>query len=228
MTKRVITGIALAAAICGMALAGCGVGEERDEPGATPVVQQAEALPSGGPIIEVDAYDWIDRSLDKDLASLAKELELPELPEKPDPDRFEFRLWTGLGGLIDSRVLAVRADGREFRADYVVYGWRDGGMKVIEKRKLDEPRSGWNGIAFPFTSRLTTPQGLRRDPYFDLQRDEPIILLEVVQRGEYRRIFYGQSTKFADGVKLKETCEYIAEEFSVDLQCYGGEPWDWR
>jgi hypothetical protein len=101
-------------------------------------------------------------------------------------------------------------------------------MKVIEKRKLGEPRSGWNGIAFPFTSRLTTPQGLRREPNFELQRDEPIIMLEIVQPGEYRRVFYGQSTKFPDGVKLKEACEYIAEKFSVDLQCYGGEPWDWR
>lgn len=226
--KRAKTGIALAVAICGMVLAGCGGSEERAGPGAMPVVREAEALPSGGPIIEEDAYDWIDRSLDEDLVNLAKELELPELPDKPDDDRFEFRLWTGLGGLIDSRVLAVRADGREFRANYVVRGWRDGGMKVIEKRKLGEPRSGWNGIAFPFTSRLTPPHGLRRDPNFDLQRDEPLILLEVVQRGAYRRIFYGQRTKFADGVKLKEACEYIADEFSVELQCYGLESWGWR
>jgi len=141
MTKRGSTRIAFAGAICGLALAGCGGGEERAEPGAASVVREAEALPSGGPIIETGPYQSIDRSLDKDLVNLARELELPELPEKPENDRFEFRLWTGLGGNIDSRVLAVRADGREFRADYVVHGWRDGGMKVIEKRNLGEPRS---------------------------------------------------------------------------------------
>jgi len=205
------------------------VGSDRGSANNTnQVIFEVAEVPSGGPIILSDRYEYLDRSVERDLVLLAKDLGLPELPKNPDPERFEFRLWTNLGGLGDGRVLAVRADGTEFRADFCAFRFQVGGAKIdktkIDKKKLGEPRSGWHRIAYPFTSRLTTPQGLRRDPNFELQRDEPIILLEVVHRGEYGRVFYGQDTKFADGVKLKEACEFLAGEFSVDLDCHWKEP----
>lgn len=180
-------------------------------------------VPSGGFIILSDPYESTDQLVEKDLEGLSRALGLSVFPRTPEHDRFELRLWTNLGGLGDARLLAVRADGNEFRAEFIAFGYRDGEMRV-EKRQLSEPRSGWHRIAFPLTSKLTTPMGLRRDPHFELQRDEPLILLEVIQRGEYRRIFYGQSTKSPDGVKLKEVCEYLASEFEVKLDCNWTEP----
>ncbi len=72
-------------------------------------------------------------------------------------------------------------------------------------------------MLFEVRSRLTTPKGLVRDPNFDLNRDEPVILLEVLDKGEYRRVFYGQNTSFQDGKKLIELCNYLASEFDVDM-----------
>ncbi len=152
-----------------------------DRSNTNQVIFEVAEVPSGGPIILSDRYEDLDRSVEMDLMLFAKDLGLSELPRNPDPDRFEFRLWTNLGGRGDGRVLAVRADVTEFRADFVAFGFQAGGTKIdktkIDKKKLGEPRSGWHRIAYPFTSRLTTPQGLRSDPYFELHRYEPIILL---------------------------------------------------
>ena len=77
-------------------------------------------------------------------------------------------------------------------------------------------------MLFEVRSRLTTPKGLVRDPQFSLNRDEPVILLEVLDKGEYRRVFYGKNTTFQDGKRLIEVCDYLASEFGVNMECCGG------
>lgn len=74
-------------------------------------------------------------------------------------------------------------------------------------------------MLFEMRKRLTTPKGLVRDPQFDLNRDEPVILLEVLDKGEYRSVFYGQNTTFQDGKRLIEVGDYLASEFDVDMVC---------
>ncbi len=175
-------------------------------------------MPNGGHIIELDNYQETDKLVEKDLKNFSRILQIPELPQKPESDRFEFRLWTNLGGRGDAGLLAVRTDGNNFRSDFVKFGDRDGKL-FVEKTDLGEPQMGRQAIAFAFTTRLTTPHGIKRDPDFALHRDESIILLEVIQWGEYRRIFYGRTTTFPDGLKLKEVCSFLAAEFNIDMEC---------
>ena len=74
-------------------------------------------------------------------------------------------------------------------------------------------------MVFELKSRLTTPRGLVQDPHFSLERDEPLIVLEVVGREEYSRVFYGQYTSFPDGKRLIDVCEYLAGEFDIGMDC---------
>ena len=69
-------------------------------------------------------------------------------------------------------------------------------------------------------SRLTTPKGLVRDPQFKLGRDEPVILLEVLDKRDYRRVFYGKNIASPDGKRLIEVCDYLSSEFDVHMDCH--------
>lgn len=204
-------------------LSSCTPAGHEKPPSSNQIVLEVAEVPNGGFVIELDRYDTTDEAIGAVLESHCRLLGLPKLDRNADPEHFEFRVWTNLEGLGDTRLLAVRSDGVENRGDFFALRTHGGDTKS-EKRKLAQPRSGWHNIAFPFTSRLTTPQGLRREPVFEIGRDEPLILLEVVQRGEYRRIFYGQLTKFPDGIRLIETCQFLAVEFGVELDCHFKEP----
>lgn len=220
--ERQLTKIIMAISVFCL-LCSCTPAGHEKPPNSNQIVLEVAEVPNGGFVIELDRYDTTDEAIGAVLESHCRLLGLPKLDRNADPEHFEFRLWTNLEGLGDTRLLAVRSDGVENRGDFFALRTHGGDTKS-EKRKLAQPRSGWHNIAFPFTSRLTTPQGLRREPVFEIGRDEPLILLEVVQRGEYRRIFYGQLTKFPDGVKLMETCQFLAVEFGVELDCHFKEP----
>lgn len=216
--NKIIVAISVFCLFCSCTPAG-----HEKPPNSNQIVLEVAEVPNGGFVIELDRYDTTDEAIGAVLESHCRLLGLPKLDRNADPEHFEFRVWTNLEGLGDTRLLSVRSDGVENRGDFFVLRTHGGDTKS-EKRKLAQPRSGWHNIAFPFTSRLTTPQGLRREPVFEIGRDEPLILLEVVQRGEYRRIFYGQLTKSSDGVKLMETCEFLSAEFGVELDCRSTRP----
>lgn len=66
---------------------------------------------------------------------------------------------------------------------------------------------------------LTTAGGFARDPKFSLERDEGVILVEVLDKAEYRRVLYGHNTRFPDGKRFIEVCNYLASEFDADMDC---------
>jgi hypothetical protein len=177
-------------------------------------------IPSGGDLIEIDSYEFVEEGLTTDIKTISPRIGLAPLPKTARPEEFEFRIWTNLGGLGDAKVLSVRSTENENHADFFDI---NRALDPLRFRRASpaNPRSGWNKMLFEVRSRLTTPKGLVRDPQFELSRDEPLILLEVLDKGEYRRVLYGQNTLFQDGKRLIEVCDYLAYEFGVDMNCRG-------
>lgn len=183
-------------------------------------VQVNAHLPSGGDIIEIDSYEFSDEYLKILIKEISPKLGLVPLAKTGRPEEFEFRIWTNLGALGDPKLLGVRSSGNENNAYF--FDMNRNGEQIKERREhLATPKSDWNRMLFEVRSRLTTPNGLVRDPQFPLSRDEPLILLEVLDKGEYRRVFYGHNTSFPDGKRLIEVCDYLASEFDVDMDCRG-------
>jgi hypothetical protein len=184
-------------------------------------VQVNTAFPSGGDIIEIDPYEWVDKRLENRIKDISPKLGLAPLAKAVRPEGFEFRIWTNLDARVDPKLLGVRSSGSENNACFYDMNRRADSIKLRQEH-LAIPKSGWNKILFEMRSRLTSPKGLVRDPQFELNRDEPLIVLEVLDKGEYRRVFYGQNTSFQDGKRLIELCDYLASEFAVNMDCYGG------
>jgi hypothetical protein len=174
-------------------------------------------VPSGGDLIEIDSYDFVDELSERDIKEITQKLGLAPLSKTARPEEFEFRIWTNLGG--DAKLLNVRSSGSENNAYFFETNSRSDPIR-FRREHLASPKSSWNKMLFEVRSRLTTPKGLVRDPNFDLDRDEPVILLEVLDKGEYRRVFYGKKTTFPDGKRLIEVCDYLASEFDVSLDCH--------
>lgn len=183
-------------------------------------VQVNPNLPSGGDLIEIDAYEFAKEGLTADIKKISQELGLFPFPKTARTEELEFRLWTELGGLGDAKLLTVRSSGNMNNAYFFDIGSALNPTR-FRKKPLAKPKSGWNRMLFEVRSRLTTPKGLVRDPQFSLSRDEPVILLEVLDKGEYRQVFYEQYTSFQDGKKLIELCDYLSSEFGVDMDCHG-------
>jgi hypothetical protein len=78
-------------------LSACSSSDPSSTSNTNQVIFEVAEVPSGGPIILSDQYQDLDRSVEMDLMLFAKDLGLSELPRNPDPERFEFRLWTNLG-----------------------------------------------------------------------------------------------------------------------------------
>jgi len=172
-----------------------------------------------GDLIEIDLYEWTDGYLGGLIKEISPKLGLSSLVKAPArAEGFEFRLWTDLAALPDPKVLGVRASGKDKNAYFYDM---DGVSYTAKSRKehLVEPKSGWSALISDVRTRLSTPKGLVRDPRFRLQRDEPVILLEVLDKGNYRRVFYGKDTSFPDGKRLIDVCDYLASEFDVDMDC---------
>lgn len=199
---------------------GCLFTDQRVNRNTNESVQVNADLPSGGDLIEIDSYEFIEEGLTTDIKKISQKLGLAPLPKTARPEEFEFRLWTNLGGLGDARSLIVRSSGSENHAYFFDINRALDPIR-FRKEHLASPKSGWNRVLFEVRNRLTTPKGLVRDPQFQLSRDEPVILLEVLDKGEYRRVFYGQNTSFQDGKRLIELCNYLASEFDVDTDCRG-------
>ncbi len=147
---------------------------------------------------------------------------LPPLSKAARSEVFEFRIWTNLGGLSDPKLLRVYSINSGNSGSIFDLTREKGSLELRKKEPLPAPLSGWNKMLFEVRSRLSTPKGLVREPQFSLNRDEPLIVLEVLDKGDYGRVLYGRGTTFPDGKRLIEVCNYLASEFAVDMDC-GGE-----
>ena len=201
-------------------LAGCLATDRTVNRNTNENVQVSADLPSGGDLIEIDLYEAANEYLENLVKEIQKKLGLVPLAKTGRPEEFEFRIWTNLGGLADPKLLGVRSSGSENIAYFFDMNIGADSIK-LRKEHIASPKSGWNHMLFEVRSRLTTPKGLVRDPYFSLNRDEPVIFLEVLDKGEYRRVFYGKNTSFQGGKRLIEVCDYLASEFDVNMDCHG-------
>lgn len=184
-------------------------------------IQENADLPSGGDLIEIDSYEAVDTSLGDLLADISQKLELAPLSKAAHLEgEFEFRIWTNLAALNDPKVLGIRSSETR-RSAYFFYMDSNANSIKDDGEHLAGPKSGWDRMLVELRNRLTTPKGLVRDPQFQLSRDEPVILLEVLDKGEYRRVFYEKNTSFPDRKRLGEVCDYLASEFDVNMDCHG-------
>lgn len=210
--------LALASFVC-LLLTGCladGLGVNRNTNESA--VTKAD-LPSGGHLIEVDLYESADNYCESLINETSPKLGLAPLPQAARSGVFEFRIWTNLGGLSDPKLLRVHSITSGNSGNIFDLTREIGTLELRKKEPLSAPHSGWNNMLFEVRRRLTTPKGLVRDPNFSLQRDEPLIVLEVLDKGDYRRVLYGQGTTFPDGKRLIEVCNYLASEFKIALNC---------
>jgi len=190
-------------------------------------VQASPALPSGGALIEEedDGYKFVEESSARQIREICAKLGLAPLPKTAKPGKLELRIWTNLDDIVANRKLLIVRSGVSATAfvndAYFFDMEKNADPLKFQKQHLTSPRSGWNKMLFDMRNKLTTPRGLVRDPDFPLERDEDLILLEVLDKGEYRLVLYGHKTSFPDGKRLIEVCNYLASEFDLDMNCRG-------
>ena len=199
---------------------GCGVADKPVNINNSESTHVNDEVPAGGDMIQIDRYEAVDGSFEEIIKDLCKTIGLSPLSQMARHEDFELRLWTKLGALADPQLLGIHSNGNQNNGYFFKINRSPYSIK-IGRPQLETPKSGWNKVLFEVRNRLTTPRGLLRDPQFDLNRDEPAILLEIQDKGEYRRVLYGQNTSFSDGKRLIDVCEYLTSEFNVDMDCTG-------
>jgi len=198
---------------------GCTSNDKANSRNANENSQIRYELPSGGDIIEIDLYEMSDNLIDQEVRKISSRLGIVPLAKIGRSDEIEYRLWTNLGGNVDPKLLGVYSNRVENRG-YFVDIKKDNDYAVqLRNDDLAIPNAGWNKMLFELRSKLTTPKGLVRDPQFSLYRDEPLILLEVLDKSGYRKVLYGKHSAFPDAKRLIATCVYLSAEFDVDLDC---------
>ncbi len=197
---------------------GCLATDQKANRHENQALQPNPNIPSDGALIEFDFYQAVDNDLEDRLNKICPRLGLIPLSKANRPEGFEFRLWTKLAARGDPKLLGMSSTGSETNAYYFEM---DRNADSIKSRRehLPSPKSGWNRMLLDLRTRLQTPKGLARDPNFDLNRDEPVIVLEVFDKGDYRRVFYGHNSSFPDAKRLIHVCDYLAAEFDVEMEC---------
>ncbi len=197
---------------------GCSVTDQKVNRNENETLQPNHSIPSDGALIEFDFYQAVDTDLEHQLNEISPRLGLVPLAKANRLEGFEFRLWTELAARGDPKLLGMSSTGSETNAYYFEM---DRNADSIKSRRehLPSPKSGWNRMLLDLRTRLQTPKGLARDPNFDLNRDEPVIVLEVFDKGDYRRVIYGHNSSFPDAKRLIHVCDYLAAEFDVEMGC---------
>jgi hypothetical protein len=166
-----------------------------------------------GNLSESDMRDYTDE--------IAKKLGLAPLNKNTQRKGFELRFWINSGMPSDEKLLIVRSTKSSNQAFfYHIKETRPNSIK-FRKEILTNPKSDWNTFLSEISNRLATPNRLVLDPKFNISRHEGLISIEFVEKGEYQFALYGHHTKFPDGVRLINLCEYLSTEFGVNIDCRG-------
>ncbi len=197
---------------------GCWAPDQKANRHENQALQPNPNIPSDGALIEFDFYQAVDSDLEDRLNKIGPKLGLIPLSKANRPERFEFRIWTNLAARGDPKLLGMSSTGSETNAYHFEMDRNADSIKS-GRAHLPSPKSGWNRMLLDLRTRLQTPRGLARDPNFDLNRDEPVIVLEVFDKGDYRRVFYGHNSSFPDAERLILLCDYLAAEFDVEMEC---------
>jgi hypothetical protein len=201
--------------------AGCSFSEPSFNQNTNESRQVNSNVIKGDNFIDNDSNKKVENFVKEFIKEIPPKLGLSPLTNTSQHTTFEFRLWINLGMPSDEKLLIVRSSRSDNQA--TLYHLRKTLDKQIrfDKEILANPKSGWNPLLSEISNQLVTPKRLVFDPQFNLTRHEGVICLEVVETGEYQSVFYGQHTKFEDGVRLKNLCEYLSGEFSINIDCRG-------
>ena len=153
------------------------------------------------------------------VKEMSAKLGLLPLTATTQRNAFEFRLWVNIDMRGAQKLLTIHSNGAESRAMFYHFQRTKKKPIIFDKEAPAGPKSGWKTLFSEVSHQLKTPKPLVRDPKFDLARDETVICVEVIENGQYHLVFYGQHTSFEDGLRLINLCEYLSEEFDVDLEC---------
>ena len=171
-------------------------------------------------LVKNDASEIIEYHSKKHIKEFSLALGLAPLNKTARRKEFEFRLWINLGSPGDEKLLLIRSSGSDNCA-YFYHINRIVDPTSFGKELLGSPKSGWITLLPEISDRLIIPKGLVLDPQFDIDRHEGVIWLEVVEKGEYQHVYYGHHTSFDDGVRIIKLCEYLSNEFGLDIDCRG-------
>jgi hypothetical protein len=134
---------------------------------------------------------------------------------------FELQLWINLGMQDDEKLLIVRTGENRNYAYFYQFRATVDAPRRPPKEVLADPKNGWSNLQSEISNRLATPKRLVPDPQFHITRHEGLICLEVVEKGEYQFVYYGHHSSFDDAVRLINLCEYLSDQFGVEIDCRG-------
>jgi hypothetical protein len=161
------------------------------------------------------------QQLKKHIIELSKTCQLPILEKSiTSKEDLEVRVWRN-SAWWKTWTFIIKRSSQRWSSNFQTQIFEDGTLKLkkISKRRLIEPKSGWEN----FWQQLTNEEILALTDGFKKGGDDPCpdcgaILIETNIGGDYR--FY-QYTDFSSQGKLRETrqiakiLEIIAEEFNL-------------
>lgn len=168
------------------------------------------------------------------IVEVSKKAGLVPLKEKPiKTDFLELRLWGDLGLAVERVFILERSANNNWAAqmatsqqNYVEKTSDDGSYRITKtdvtvKNYNDlKPKSGWNVVSEYLESNgIYPPLNYSFDLPDDPSMDEGFFILEVKADEKHDFVGYGWFTESADGKKFKEICEFVEDEFDVNMGC---------
>lgn len=167
--------------------------------------------------------DTQSRIIQRGLKRESLKLNLEPLSESDSED--EIRLWVGFG-LLTPRCFTSKRVGRVQKAMYYATKSKPAPEGAATKYGVEQiatvlgsPKSGWQNFEVFLRSRgIDSPIKLTSD--LDLtDTDGEDIIIEVRSRGVYSMVFFPTETKSLDGLKARDVCQKIENEFNIKMGC---------
>jgi hypothetical protein len=163
----------------------------------------------------------LEDSTKGEIEEISQKLGLIPLTKNTQRKVFELRLWINFGMPGDYKLLIIRSTKSGNQASFYHFRKTPPDPIKFDKEILANPNSDWNKLLSEISNRLATPNRLVHDPKLHISRHEGLISVEFVEKGEYQFALYGHHTKFGDGLRLINLCEYLSSEFGVNIDCRG-------
>lgn len=198
-------------------LAGC-LQDVRETDRSNMTIGQTHLPSSNRDDVAVDDYEFADEHLAKLISETLPKIGLGSISDSRNYADFELRLWLGLGARTDPMLLGFRTVDSKHSALVLLLEKRSDSLRLKNIVRA-KPRSEWSDFIAEARFRLDAPNLPTRDPIFTLDRDEPLIVLEVFEDGTYHRVLYRYKTSSDDAKRVVALCEFIAYEFGLKAPC---------
>ena len=161
-----------------------------------------------------------DRASDflKVIAEISNKINLVSRSKNSMRETLEIRLWTNVGTFFE-KLLVVSSREHVSNASFYEID-RSGESLKFQRKNLLGPHSGWHNFLSSVGEKgFQVPLKFKSEQPLSSSRDEGLIILEIFDRGNYDFVYYGQFASSVDAETIFASCEYLASEFDLAMDC---------